>query len=173
MCRISDLPDLYSHFGSRGINVVTLLQSYRQGARVWGDVGMDALWSAATVKLLGAGLDDADFVQKISTLVGQHDVKTPSISRSKDGTSRSYSYRQESVLPPDRIRALPKGTALLLATGVKPALIRLRPWYKEPGAAEISAAAKAETAAITERAAARLLPGLNLEKESGQGAVRA
>ncbi|MGW1208625.1 type IV secretory system conjugative DNA transfer family protein [Streptomyces sp. NPDC002499] len=168
VCRISDLPDLYSHFGSRGINVVTLLQSYRQGARVWGDVGMDALWSAATVKLLGAGLDDADFVQKISTLVGQHDVKTPSISRSKDGTSRSYSYRQESVLPPDRIRALPKGTALLLATGVKPALIRLRPWYKEPGAAEISAAAKAETAAITERAAARPLPGpgLTLEKEN-------
>ena len=168
VCRISDLPDLYSHFGSRGINVVTLLQSYRQGARVWGEVGMDALWSAATVKLLGAGLDDADFVQKISTLVGQHDVKTPSISRSKDGTSRSYSYRQESVLPPDRIRALPKGTALLLATGVKPALIRLRPWYKEPGAGEISAAAKAETAAITERAAARLLPGpgLTLDKEN-------
>ncbi|MET7681088.1 TraM recognition domain-containing protein [Streptomyces sp. NPDC005423] len=162
VCRISDLPDLYSHFGSRGINVVTLLQSYRQGARVWGDVGMDALWSAATIKLLGAGLDDADFVQKISTLVGQHDVKTPSISRGKEGTSRSYSYRQESVLPPDKIRALPKGTALLLATGVKPALIRLRPWYKEPGAGEISAAAKAETAAITERAAARLLPGLGL-----------
>nr|WP_240469299.1 type IV secretory system conjugative DNA transfer family protein [Streptomyces sp. OM5714] len=159
VCRISDLPDLYSHFGSRGINVVTLLQSYRQGARVWGDVGMDALWSAATVKLLGAGLDDADFVQKISTLVGQHDVRTPSISKSKDGTSRSYSYRQESILPPDKIRALPKGTALLLATGVKPALIRLRPWYKEPGADAISAAAKAETAAITERAARRWTQG--------------
>ncbi|MEF9915590.1 TraM recognition domain-containing protein [Streptomyces sp. P5-A9] len=156
VCRISDLPDLYSHFGSRGINVVTLLQSYRQGARVWGDVGMDALWSAATIKLLGAGLDDADFVQKVSTLVGQHDVRTPSISRSKDGTSRSYSYRQESILPPDKIRALPKGTALLLATGVRPALIRLRPWYKEPGAGAISAAAKAESAAITERAARRL-----------------
>lgn len=159
VCRISDLPDLYSHFGSRGINVVTLLQSYRQGARVWGEVGMDALWSAATVKLLGAGLDDADFVQKISTLVGQHDVRTPTVSRGKEGTSRSYSYRQEAVLPPDRIRALPKGTALLLATGVKPALIRLRPWYKEPGAAAISAAAKAETAAITERAARRLPSG--------------
>ncbi|KPI12110.1 hypothetical protein OK074_2731 [Actinobacteria bacterium OK074] len=166
VCRISDLPDLYSHFGSRGINVVTLLQSYRQGARVWGEAGMDALWSAATVKLLGAGLDDADFVQKISTLVGQHDVRTPSISRSKDGTSRSYSYRQEAVLPPDRIRALPKGTALLLATGVRPALIRLRPWYKEPDAGPISAAAKAETAAITERAAARLPgPAVTLTKE--------
>lgn len=155
VCRISDLPDLYSHFGSRGINVVTLLQSYRQGARVWGDAGMDALWSAATVKLLGAGLDDADFVEKISKLVGQHDVKTPSISRSKDGSSRSISYRQEAILPPDKIRALPKGTALLLATGVRPALIRLRPWYKEPNAGPISAAAKAEVEAITARAAQR------------------
>ncbi len=153
VCRISDLPDLYSHFGSRGINVVTLLQSYRQGSRVWGEAGMDALWSAATIKLLGAGLDDADFVEKISKLVGNHDVRTASISKGKEGTSRSYSYRLDPVLPADSIRALPKGTALLLATGVRPALIRLRPWYKEPSAGRISAAAKAEVAAITERAA--------------------
>ncbi|MGW6016076.1 hypothetical protein [Streptomyces sp. NPDC055210] len=43
--------------------------------------------------------------------------------------------------------------ALLLATGVKPALVRLRPWYKEPGAAEVSAAAAKESEAITIRAA--------------------
>ncbi|MBL6279639.1 TraM recognition domain-containing protein [Micromonospora fiedleri] len=154
VCRISDLPDLYSHLGSRGISVVTLLQSYRQGVRVWGEAGMDALWSAATVKLLGAGLDDADFVDKVARLVGQHDVRTPSYSRSKDGSSRSVSYRQEQVLPADKIRALPKGTALLLATGVRPALIRLRPWFREPNAGPIAAAAKAEVQAITDRAAA-------------------
>jgi type IV secretory pathway TraG/TraD family ATPase VirD4 len=114
---------------------------------------MDALWSAATIKLLGAGLDDADFVDKISRLVGQHDVSTVSVSRGRDGTSRSTSYRLDPVLPPDRIRALPKGTALLLATGVRPALIRLRPWYKEADAAAISAAAAKETEAITHRAA--------------------
>ncbi|BCJ62035.1 type IV secretory system conjugative DNA transfer family protein [Micromonospora endophytica] len=154
VCRISDLPDLYSHLGSRGISVVTLLQSYRQGVRVWGEPGMDALWSAATIKLLGAGLDDADFVDKVARLVGQHDVRTPTYSRSRDGSSRSVSYRQEQVLPADKIRALPKGTALLLATGIRPALIRLRPWYKEPDAAVIAAAAKAEVQAITDRAAA-------------------
>ncbi|GHG56708.1 type IV secretory system conjugative DNA transfer family protein [Streptomyces griseocarneus] len=152
VCRISDLPDLYSHFGSRGINVVTLLQSYRQGSRVWGEAGMDALWGAATIKLLGAGLDDADFIEKISRLVGEHDVSTVSYSKSGDTHSRSTSYRLERVMPADRIRALPKGTALLLATGVKPALIRLRPWYKEPGADRIQAAAQAEVKAITVRA---------------------
>ncbi|MCX4233232.1 type IV secretory system conjugative DNA transfer family protein [Streptomyces sp. NPDC020707] len=166
VCRISDLPDLYSHLGSRGINVVTLLQSYRQGSRVWGEAGMDALWSAATVKLLGAGLDDADFVEKISKLVGNRDVRTGSVSRSRDGTSRSYSYRLDPVLPADRIRALPKGTALLLATGVRPALIRLRPWYEEADADVLSAAARAETAAITERAARTWAAGPHAPVES-------
>ncbi|MET8857618.1 TraM recognition domain-containing protein [Streptomyces sp. NPDC004579] len=156
VCRISDLPDLYSHFGSRGINIVTLLQSYRQGARVWGEAGMDALWSAATIKLLGAGLDDADFVEKISRLVGEHDVSTVSWSKGRDGRSRSTSYRLERILPADRIRALPKGTALLLATGIRPALVRLRPWYAEPGADRIAASAQAEVKAITARAAERI-----------------
>ncbi|MER7960481.1 type IV secretory system conjugative DNA transfer family protein [Streptomyces ardesiacus] len=158
VCRISDLPDLYSHLGSRGINIVTLLQSYRQGVRVWGEAGMDALWGAATIKLLGAGLDDADFVEKVSRLVGEHDVSTVSVSRSRDGRSRSTSYRLERIMPADRIRALPKGTALLLATGVRPALIRLRPWYAEPGADRIQAAAQAEVRAITARAAEKAFP---------------
>ncbi|WP_425567929.1 TraM recognition domain-containing protein [Nonomuraea dietziae] len=52
---IEDLPDLYSFLGSLGIPIVTILQSYQQGARVWGQAGMDALWGAATVKVLGAG----------------------------------------------------------------------------------------------------------------------
>ena len=31
ICRIADLPDLYSHLGSRGMVPVTILQSYEQG----------------------------------------------------------------------------------------------------------------------------------------------
>jgi hypothetical protein len=41
---------------------------------------------------------------------------------------------------PAAIRALPPGTALLLATGIKPALIHLTPWYLGPRAGEITAA---------------------------------
>ncbi len=37
------------------------------------------------------------------------------------------------------IRALPPGTALLLATGARPALIALRPWSASPDATRISA----------------------------------
>lgn len=155
VCRISDLPDLYSHLGSRGVIPITILQSYRQGVRVWGEAGMDALWSAATVKLIGSGIDDADFADKLSRLIGEHDVVTLSRTSSESGRSTSTSMRQERILPADAIRALPKGTALLFATGIRVGLLNLCPWYREPGAAQHTAASVAETRAITERARAK------------------
>jgi len=140
VCRIADLPELYSHLGSRGVVPITILQSYRQGSRVWGEHGMDALWSAATCKLLGAGLDDARVVEDLSRLAGDHDVPVRSVNRGDGRCSESVSLRRQRVLPPEDVRALPKGTALLLATGSRPALVDLQPWYLGPRAAKIEAA---------------------------------
>ncbi len=158
VCKISDLPDLYSHLGSRGIIPITILQSYRQGQKVWGEAGMDALWSAATIKVIGSGIDDPDFADKLSRLIGDHDVPTTSTSRSESGTSTSVSMRQERILPADAIRALPKGTALVLATGLRAAMLTLRPWYTEPDADDLAAASARESKAITARAIAKHTP---------------
>ncbi|WP_424534217.1 TraM recognition domain-containing protein [Sphaerisporangium viridialbum] len=133
---------------------MTILQSYRQGVRVWGEPGMDALWSAATIKILGADLDDADFAGKFSRLIGVHKVVETSMSRSQGGTSVSYNPRKESIFTAADVRALPKGTALLLATGIRAAVIRLRPWYKEPGARRLSQASRRVQQRITDRARA-------------------
>lgn len=158
VCKISDLPDLYSHLGSRGIIPITILQSYRQGQKVWGDAGMDAMWSASTVKVIGSGIDDPDFADKLSRLIGDHDVETTSTSHSDSGKSTSVSMRQERILPADAIRALPKGTALCFATGMRAAMLDLRPWYQEPGAQELSAASARASQAITTRAVAKHAP---------------
>jgi type IV secretory pathway TraG/TraD family ATPase VirD4 len=158
VCKISDLPDLYSHLGSRGIIPITILQSYRQGQKVWGDAGMDAMWSASTVKVIGSGIDDPDFADKLSRLIGDHDVETTSTSHSESGKSTSVSMRHERILPADAIRALPKGTALCFATGMRAAMLDLRPWYLEPGAEELSAASERASKAITARAIAKHAP---------------
>ena len=155
VCKISDLPDLYSHLGSRGIIPITILQSYRQGQKVWGDAGMDALWSASTIKVIGSGIDDPDFADKLSRLIGDHDVQTTSTSTSESGKSTSVSMRQERILPADAIRALPKGSALAFATGMRVAMLDLRPWYLEPGAGELTAASARTTQDITTRAIAK------------------
>lgn len=153
ICKIADLPELYSHFGSRGIIPLTILQSYRQGTRVWGEQGMDALWSAATVKLVGAGIDDARFAEDLSRLVGEHDVTVASRTRDGKGhTSYQTAVRRQRILDPAHIRALPKGSALLFATGVKVAMLNLLPWYDEPNAARLSAAVAASTVEMTRHA---------------------
>jgi type IV secretory pathway TraG/TraD family ATPase VirD4 len=159
VCRIADLPDLYSHLGSRGIVPVTILQSYRQGVAVWGETKMTALWGAATVKLVGPGMDDATFAEDLSRLVGEHDVATVSRSSGgKGGATRTHATRSQRILPAAGIRELPKGSALLLATGTKPALVRLLPWYAGPRAEEIRAATAAAEAEITRHAAGHAGP---------------
>ena len=152
VCRISDLPDLYSHLGSRGIVPLTILQSYRQGTRVWGELGMDALWSAATCKVIGSGIDDAKVAEDISRLVGDHDVPIRSITRGSGQITSSTSLRRQRVLPPDAVRALPRGSALLLATGCRAAMLHLTPWYRGNHAEEITAALRGAELALTGRA---------------------
>ena len=164
ICRIADLPQLYSHLGSRGIVPVTILQSYEQGVTVWGEYGMAALWGAATKKLVGAGVDSPRLSRDLATLIGQHDVPVRSASYGDGRVSEQISLRRQDILEPAAIRALPPGTALLLATGAKPALIELRPWYTGRSAARITAAVnQAEQAmrlaANHETASGRLLDG--------------
>jgi type IV secretory pathway TraG/TraD family ATPase VirD4 len=156
ICRIADLPRLYSHLGSRGIVVLTILQSYHQGVGVWGDTGMKELWSAATIKLVGAGIDDANFAEDVSRLIGDHDVVTTSRNLGGRQSSRTVSSRQQRVLAPSAVRALPRGHALLIATGAKVAMVELQPWFKGPRSAEIASANAAAISAIT--AAAQATP---------------
>jgi len=152
ICRIADLPDLYSHLGSRGIIPVTILQSYEQGVTVWGEHGMAALWGAATKKIIGAGVDSPRLARDLATLVGQHDVPVRTLSYGDGRASESVSLRRQDILEPAAIRALPPGTALLLATGIKPALIHLTPWYAGPRATQITQALRAAEEQIRERA---------------------
>jgi type IV secretory pathway TraG/TraD family ATPase VirD4 len=152
ICRIADLPDLYSHLGSQGITPVTILQSYEQGVTVWGEHGMAALWGAATKKIIGAGVDSPRLARDLATLVGQHDVPVRTLSYGDGRVSESVSLRRQDILEPAAIRALPPGTALLLATGIKPALIHLTPWYDGPRAAQITQELQAAQAQIRDRA---------------------
>ena len=80
IAKIAELPDLYSYLGSHGLQPLTILQSYEQGVSVWGESGMAAMWGAATVKLIGAGVQSPRLARDVSTLVGQHDVAVRSIT---------------------------------------------------------------------------------------------
>ena len=139
ICRISDLPNLYSYLGSHGICPVTIMQSYDQGEAVWGQTGMAALFGASTIKLIGAGTDSPRLARDISTLIGQHDVPVRAITIGEGRISDNISLRRQDIAEPAAIRAITPGTAVLLASGGPPVYLRLRPWYRGPRRAEITA----------------------------------
>ena len=119
---------------------VTILQSYQQGVGVGGEPGMAALWGAATRKVIGSGIDDPRLTRDLAVLIGQHDVPIRSASFGDGRASEQDSQRRQDIMPAADIRALPPGTALLLATGARPALLKLRPWYTAPHADRIGTA---------------------------------
>ncbi|MEN3540786.1 hypothetical protein AAH991_37130, partial [Microbispora sp. ZYX-F-249] len=111
-----------------------------------------------------AGVDSPRLARDLATLVGQHDVPVRSLSYGERHAGEQISLRRQDILEPAAIRALEPGTALLLATGVRPALLKLRPWYAGPHAQDIAAA--------RDRAVARITVGAARHTETGAAAAR-
>lgn len=149
VCRWRELPNLYSHYGSRGICVLTILQSWSQGVEVWGRDGMRKLWSAATVKVYGGGVTEVEFLSELSQLIGEYERPTTSTSTSKQGRSVSRQTTREKVLDVADLGALPKGRAIVLASGSRPTLVRTTPWMTGPHAPAVNASILAHDPAGT------------------------
>lgn len=139
VCRWRELPNLYSHYGSRGIVLMTILQSWSQGVEVWGESGMKKLWSAANIKVYGGGVSEAAFLEDLSRIIGDYDRLSSSTSYGRGQRTVSQQLHRERILDVADLAALPKGRAVVLASGSRPTLIRTQPWMTGPHAAQVRA----------------------------------
>lgn len=135
--RWRELPKQYSHFGSRGIVVMTVLQSWAQGARCWGEAGMAALWSAATIKVLGSGVDDTRFLTERSEAIGDHDAIVYGLSESRGSRTYSRSLSSSRTLTVKTLATLPRGRVVVFSSGAPPVLARTVPWWEGPYAGAV------------------------------------
>jgi len=149
-----ELPNVYSHYGSRGICVMTILQSWSQGVEVWGREGMRKLWSAANVKVYGGGVAEVEFLQELSQLIGDFDLDTIAVSHGRGGRSVNHSTRRERVMEVAELGALPRGRAIVFASGAPATLVRTLPWMEGPQAKEVRASIRAHDPAAEKTIAA-------------------
>jgi len=139
VCRWRELPNLYSHYGSKGIVLDTVLQSWSQGVEVWGESGMKKLWSASNVKVYGGGVSEAAFLEDLSRVIGDYDRVASSTSTGRGHRTVSRQLHRERILDVADLAAMPKGRAVVLASGARPTLIRTQPWMTGPHAAAVRA----------------------------------
>ncbi|MEV4649042.1 TraM recognition domain-containing protein [Saccharopolyspora sp. NPDC049357] len=136
--RIRELPDLVSHLGSRGAPLKIILQSWEQGVEAWGRSGMQKIWDASNVRIYGGGSADAEFLEKLSKLIGPYDdiVWSVSVDRTGGGT-KSSSVRERRILEVSDLQSLERGRMIAFPSGSRPILLATRAWMNGPHAGSI------------------------------------
>lgn len=135
---LPSLPVLMAEGGGTGITTMPVLQSLSQARSKWGDHAAGAIWDASIVKIILGGTSSARDLQDLSALIGDRDERTDTISTGDHGSrSLQRSTRRVPVLPPEAIRTLPFGTALVLLRSARPLVTDLLAWTARSDAAMI------------------------------------
>jgi len=137
---LPSLPSLMAEGGGSGITTLAVLQSLAQARNRWGEHAADAIWDAATVKVVLGGLGKYRDLDDVARLLGEIDelVETRTTGRSGERSS-STSVRSVPVMQASALRTLPFGTGVLLLRQTKPTVIDLHPWTRRKDAAVLRA----------------------------------
>ncbi|VEW14171.1 conjugal transfer coupling protein TraG [Brevibacterium casei] len=135
---LPSLPTLMAEGGGTGITCLPVLQSLAQAREKWSENQASAIWDASIVKILLGGGSNSKDLQDMSTLIGERDEYTDSITLGDHGTrSNQRSVRRVAIFPPDRLRTLPFGTAVTLLRAAAPIVTDLRAWPSRADAAQL------------------------------------
>ncbi|WP_083460445.1 TraM recognition domain-containing protein [Jiangella muralis] len=135
---LPSLPTLVAEGGGSGLTTLTVLQSLAQARDKWGDDAAHAIWDASIVKIILGGASNSRDLQDLSTLIGDRDDATESVTIDGYGTrSHQRSIRRVPIMSTDVLRTLPLGTGVVLLRAAGPIVTDLRPWTRRPDAEAI------------------------------------
>ncbi|KJL36415.1 type IV secretory system conjugative DNA transfer family protein [Tessaracoccus sp. Y36] len=135
---LPSLPTLMAEGGGTGITTMPVLQSLAQARDKWSENQAGAIWDASIVKIILGGASNSKDLQDLSTLIGERDEYTDSVTLGDHGTrSNQRSVRRVPILPPDRIRTLPFGTGVTLLRAAPPIVTDLRAWPNRSDAGQL------------------------------------
>ncbi|MGE3835163.1 MAG: type IV secretory system conjugative DNA transfer family protein [Acidimicrobiia bacterium] len=137
---LPSLPTLMAEGGGTGITTMPVLQSLAQAREKWSENAAGAIWDASIVKIILGGASNSKDLHDLTTLIGERDEVTDSTTVGDHGSRTAQrSIRRVPIMPPDAIRTLPFGTALVLLRSAPPIVTRLRTWTQRPDATRLRA----------------------------------
>src|SRR5699024_6064866 len=83
---LPSLPTLMAEGGGTGITTLPVLQSLAQARNKWNDNAAGAIWDASIVKIILGGASNSRDLQDLSTLIGERDEYTDSVTLGEHGT---------------------------------------------------------------------------------------
>ncbi len=138
---LPELDGLAATCASHGIQLVTVWQDLAQVRARYGARSPTVL-NNHRAKLFLPGIADPDTLDYASRLIGDEECELPSVTRDPKGARSTTSTRTpRRLLPPEDLRCLRRGDAVLVYGTLPPARIRLRPWWAELGREDHAAVA--------------------------------
>lgn len=129
---LPQLPVLAATGAGQGIQIVSVWQDLAQIEDRYGRRARTVV-NNHTARVYMPGSADHETLDQVSKTLGDHQVDRDSLSIDEAGRrSRTRSRQDVRLAPPDYVRTLPKGTAIVLY-GRDPALkITTRAWFDDP-----------------------------------------
>jgi type IV secretion system protein VirD4 len=128
---LPELDGLAATCASHGIQLVTVWQDLAQVRSRYGARAPTVL-NNHRAKLFLPGIADPDTLEYASRLIGDEEISVPSFSRDqRGGRSTTTTRGPRRLLPPEDLRCLARGQAVLVYGTLPPTRLRLRPWWAE------------------------------------------
>jgi len=129
------LPEYVSTLAGLGVQLVTIWQDFGQIFAAFGKETGDTLISNHMSKLFFRGIFSRATLGYLNELSGQEEVHTTAESRDLRAVRRgstNVAPQRVSLIPPNVVRQLPVGEALLIHGGLRPAHIQSLRWFTDP-----------------------------------------
>lgn len=134
---LPDLPDWYTHFGSKGIIINSYFQSPAQGEATYGRERFSQLWDAAGARVYGGGIDNEPWLRALSELIGTYDKTMVSTTSSQGTRSRSESTQKQSRASAAELANLAEWRAIVRTSNGVSVIVETVPVFKDPAFAEV------------------------------------
>lgn len=128
--KIDSAEMMFSASRSRRLQIVPIIQSFAQLEKNYGKEGADVIIDNTQLTIFGGFAPNSTSAEVLSKALGSRTVMSGSVSRSKNDPSQSLQMIERSLMTPDELKSLPKGTFVVMKTGFYPMKVKLKLFFK-------------------------------------------
>lgn len=128
--KIQSAEMMFSASRSRGVSIVAIIQSLAQLEKNYGKEGASIITDNCQDTLFGGFAPNSETAKIMSENLGYKTVLSGSVSKGKNDPSQSLQMIQRNLMTTDELKALPKGTFVLMKTGTHPIKTQLKLFTK-------------------------------------------
>ncbi len=89
--------------------------------------------------MYGGGASDANFLEKLTKLIGDYDITSSSVSYNKGERGTSRQTQRHHILEVSDLASMPPGRAVVFPAGIPATMVKTVPWFTRPDAGAVKA----------------------------------